>query len=127
MSTTTSRSTRWAAVLLVGIAAVAPSRATETERGVAQGAGIITRFGASASAVTYWVSRPDGFEVVTTIDTKANGGDAENDRAIARFSSRLLPGQSQVISVPAALGEPQPTLHIRRIKDRIEVENGPSE
>jgi len=71
--------------------------------------------------VTYWVSGADGFDVITTIDTRAGEG---GDRGgIVRVSSRLLPGQSQVISVPAAIGQPQPTLRIRRVADRVEVEN----
>jgi hypothetical protein len=40
---------------------------------------------------------------------------------VVRFSSVLLPGQSQLISGPFAIGERQPVLRIRRLGDRIEV------
>ena len=39
-----------------------------------------------------------------------------------RFSATLLPGQTQLISVPFAVGEQQQVLRIRRIGDAIEVE-----
>jgi len=87
-----------------------------------EGQGISTALGTDTSAVTYWVSQPDGWRVVTTVGTNnADNIDAEN-RAIARFSAVLLPGQSQSISVPVELGKPQSTLLIRRVADRIEVE-----
>jgi hypothetical protein len=48
-------------------------------------------------------------------------GDAEK-HAVVRFSSVLLPGQSQLISVPFAIGERQQVLRIRRLGDQIDVE-----
>ncbi len=85
-----------------------------------------TQLGPSASALTYWVSEPDGWHVVTTVDTvSARGSDAET-HAVVRFSSVLLPGQSQLISVPFAAGEQQQVLRIRRLDDRIEVALVPS-
>jgi len=42
-----------------------------------------------------------------------------------RFASVLLPGQSQLISVPFAIGEQQQVLRIRRLGDRIEVARVP--
>ena len=47
-------------------------------------------------------------------------GDAEK-HAVVRFSSVLLPGQSQLISVPFAIGERQQVLRIRRLGDQIVV------
>jgi hypothetical protein len=45
--------------------------------------------------------------VVTTVDTViGQDGDAEK-HAVVRCSSVLLPGQSQLISVPFALGDRQ--------------------
>jgi hypothetical protein len=41
--------------------------------------------------------------------------------AVARFSSVILPGQSQLISVPFAIGEQQQVLHIRRVGGRVEI------
>lgn len=53
--------------------------------------------------------------MVTTVDTTA---DANIDtHAIVRFSASLLPGQSQLISIPAAVGEVAPVLRIRRLAD----------
>jgi hypothetical protein len=50
--------------------------------------------------------------------------DAET-HAVVRFSSMLLPGQSQLISVPLAIGERQQVLRIRRTGDQIEVARVP--
>jgi len=44
------------------------------------------------------------------------------DHTVVRFSSVLLPGQSQLISVPFAIGEQQQALRIRRLDDQIKVE-----
>jgi hypothetical protein len=45
----------------------------------------------------------------------------QEKHAVVRFSAVLLPGQSQLISVPVAIGEPQQVLRIRRLGDQIEV------
>jgi hypothetical protein len=96
-------------------------RAAQPDRAVREGQGVTTELGANAAAITYWVSRSDGWHVVTTVDTVIEqNGDAEK-HAVARFSSVLLPGQSQLISVPFAVGERQQVLRIRRLGDRIEV------
>jgi len=83
--------------------------------------GIVTHLGTNASAVTYWVSQPTGWHVVTTIGI-TNGVEPNDSHAIARFEASLLPGQSQVISVPLASGDALPELRIRRVADRIEIE-----
>ena len=103
---------------------------TRVCRAVAEGAvAVIARtafssqpsIGEAASAITYWASGSDGWHVVTTVDTLIEqNGDVEK-HAVVRFSSVLLPGQSQLISVPFAIGERQPVLRIRRLGDRIEV------
>jgi hypothetical protein len=73
------------------------------------------------SAITYRVSGSDGWLVVTTVDTVVGqDGDAEQ-HAVVRFSSVLLPGRSQLISVPFAIGERQQVLRIRRVGDQMEV------
>jgi hypothetical protein len=88
---------------------------------VREGEAVVIGLGANASAITYWLSAPDGWHVVTTVETvTGQGGDTE-DHAVVRFSAVLLPGQSQLISVPVALGKEQQMLRIRRIDDRIEV------
>jgi hypothetical protein len=88
---------------------------------VREGQGVTTDLGANASAITYWVSGSDGWHVVTTVDTVIEqNGDIEK-HAVVRFSSVLLPGQSQLISVPLAIGERQQVLRIGRLGDQVEV------
>jgi hypothetical protein len=107
------------------IAAVATTNlalsAAEPKRSVPEGQGVVTKLGATVSAITYWVSEPDGWHVVTTVDTTAGEYVGDETHSIVRFSSSLLPGQSQLISVPVAVGELQPVLRIRRLADGIEV------
>ena len=109
--------------LLVAVFATVPPdlKADQLDNAVRQRQAVTTELGPNASAITYWVSEPDGWHVVTTVDTViGQNGDAEK-HAVVRFSSVLLPGQSQLISVPFAIGERQPVLRIRRLGDRIEV------
>jgi hypothetical protein len=80
---------------------------------------VVTQLGADASAMTFWVVEPDGWRVVTIVDTAIGQGSDAERHAVVRFSSVLLPGQSQLISVPLALGEPQQLLRITRVGDRI--------
>jgi hypothetical protein len=44
---------------------------------------------------------------------------------VVRFFSVLLPGESQLISVPFAIGEQQQVLRICRLGDQIEVARVP--
>jgi hypothetical protein len=46
---------------------------------------------------------------------------------VVRFSAVLLPGLSQLISVPFAVGEQQQVLRIRRLGDRIEISRVPGD
>jgi hypothetical protein len=82
---------------------------------------VVTKLGANASAMTFWVSEPDGWRVVTIVDTVIGRDSNEEKHAVVRFSSVLLSGQSQLISVPLALGEQQRVLRVSRVGDRIEV------
>ena len=111
-----------AGILVAVFATVTPElKADQLNNAVRQRQAVTTELGPNASAITYWVSEPDGWHVVTTVDTViGQNGDAEK-HAVVRFSSVLLPGQSQLISVPFASGERQPVLRIRRLCDRIEV------
>jgi len=111
-----------AGILVAVFATVTPElTADQLNNAVRQRQAVTTELGPNASAITYWVSEPDGWHVVTTVDTViGQNGDAEK-HAVVRFSSVLLPGQSQLISVPFAIGERQPVLRIRRLGDRIEV------
>ena len=115
-----------AGILAVVLATATPDlHAAQLESTVREGQPAVTELSANASAITYWVSESDGWHVVTTVDTViGQDGDAEK-HAVVRFSSVLLPGQSQLISVPFAIGEPQQILRIRRLGDQIEVARVP--
>jgi hypothetical protein len=111
-----------AGILVVVFATVTPElKAAQLDNAVHEGQAVTTQLGPSASAITYWVSGSDGWYVVTTVDTVIEqNGDAEK-HAVVRFSSVLLPGQSQLISVPFAISERQQVLRIRRLGDQIEI------
>ena len=111
-----------AGILVAVVATANPElRAAQPDRAVREGQAVTTELGANASAITYWVSEPDGWHVVTTVDAMIEqNGDAEK-HAVVRFSSVLLPGQSQLISVPLAIGQRQQVLRIRRLGDQVEV------
>jgi hypothetical protein len=111
-----------AGILVAVLATVTPElKADQPNKAVREGHAVTTELSGNASAVTYWVSKSDGWHVVTTVDTATGwNGDAEK-HAIVRFSSVLLPEQSQSISVPFAIGERQQVLRIRRLGDQIEV------
>jgi hypothetical protein len=108
--------------ILLAVLATAPGlKADQPNRAVREGHAVTTELSGNASAVTYWVSKSDGWHVVTTVDTVTDrNGDADK-HAIVRFSSVLLPGQSQLVSVPSAIGERAQVLRIRRFGDQIEV------
>jgi hypothetical protein len=63
--------------------------------------------------------------VVTTVDTVTGQNSDTEEHALVRFASVLLPGQSQLISVPFAVGEQQQLLRIRRLGDQIEIKRVP--
>jgi hypothetical protein len=105
-----------AGALVVVLATSSPALSVaQPNNAVAERQPVVTELGTNASAITYWVSESDGWHVVTTVDIAfAQEGDAEK-HAVVRFSSVLLPGQSQLISVPVALGKQQQVLWIRRL------------
>lgn len=118
-----AKSTVFAGILVAGlIAANSPTNAANENSEVAEGQALRTELGNDATAISYWVSRPDGWHVVTTIDSVSGRDSDAEHHAVTRFSATLLPGQEQVISVPLPLGERQQVLRIRRIDDRVEVE-----
>jgi hypothetical protein len=108
--------------ILVTVSASASGLKTpQVDSALREGRPVLTELSANSSAMAYWVSEPDGWHVVTTVDTLIGRvGDAEQ-HAVARFSSVILPGQSQLISVPAAIGERQQVLRVRRLRDQIDV------
>jgi hypothetical protein len=116
-----------AGFLVAVIATVTPAdlKADQLNSAVREGHAVTTELGANASAVTYWMARSDGWHVVTTVGTAIERNSDADKHAVVRFSSVLLPGQSQLISVPFAIGEQQQVLRIRRLGDRIEVARVP--
>lgn len=113
-----------AGVLAVALAAAKPAlSAPEHDSTAREGQAVMTELDANSSAIR--VKQPDGWHVVTTIDLVI-GRDTEAEKhAVVRFSSVLLPGQSQLISVPCAIGEQQQVLRIRRLGDQIEIARFP--
>jgi len=100
----------------------AQPQAAQLYRTLREGEGVTTELSAHASAITYWVNERDAWQVVTTVDMFTGQSGDSDKHAIVRFSSVLLPGQSQLISVPVTLGERQRVLRIRRLGDRLEIE-----
>jgi hypothetical protein len=111
-------------VLLFAATAWSPQAA---ERGGAlrEGQAAVTNLDANSSAITYWVSQPDGWHVVTTVDVVFDRGSDAERHAIVRFSAVLQPGEQQQISIPRAIGEPAQVLRIRRLGNRIDVALAP--
>jgi hypothetical protein len=104
------------------LAIVAPAvSATQCDGTVREGQAVVTQLNASTSAVTYWTGEADGWHVVTTVDMAAGQGGDAGKHAVVRFSALLLPGQSQLISVPFAIGEQQQVLRIRRRGNAVET------
>jgi len=109
-------------LLAGGLAIVSPGlKAGQASNIVRERQAVITELSPNAKAITYWVVASEGWQVVTTIDTVFNQDSDAEQHAVVRFSAVLLPGQSQLISVPFAIGEQQQVLRIRRVADQIEV------
>lgn len=88
----------------------------------AQGAAVVTPLGPGASAVTYWVDGPEGFRVVTTVDTvRPDEAGREDRHAVVRLSTVLRPGQTQTVSVPGPDGASPHAMRLRRLAGGIEV------
>jgi hypothetical protein len=110
-----------AGILVAALATIPGVKADQSGNALREGHAVTTELGRNASAVTYWVSKSDGWHVVTTVDTAIDQNGDANKHAIVRFSAVLLPGQSQLVSVPFAIGERAQVLRIHRLGDRIEV------
>jgi hypothetical protein len=120
--TSFAKRTGLAGILVAVFATVTPDlKAAQLDNAVREGQAVTTELGANASAITYWVSGSDGWHVVTTVDTVIEQNSDAEKHAVVRFSSVLLPGQSQLISVPFAISERQQVLRIRRLGDQIEI------
>ena len=108
--TTFSKAAGYGGILF---AALVTATAALSGTGVHEGEGIVNKLGANASAITYWVNEPSGWHAAD--DGRHQVGENADDEkhTILRFSSSLLPGQSEPSRSPAAVGEPQPLLRIR--------------
>lgn len=120
------KSAALAAIFAAGLATVTAQLSAAQPNGtVREDQGVTTELSAKASAITYWVNEADGWHVVTTVDILiGQSGDSDN-HAVVRFSSVLLPGQSQTISVPVPIGERQQVLRISRLRNQLEIERDP--
>jgi hypothetical protein len=81
--------------------------------------GLEKNFRTGASALIYYTEGVDGDNVVTTVQS-----DDTESMKIFRFISILAPGQTAEISVPHELGQTADTIVIRRVGNRLLVEDG---
>ena len=107
------RSLTLGAVLALGLAT--PGIAQERPTTVPEMAGVATDLGNHTSALTYWIDEAQGIRVVTTIDSVIGEAPSSPRHSVVRFSALILPGQSQVITVPGPEGAQTPRLQIRRL------------
>jgi hypothetical protein len=91
------------------------------QESVRENQAVVTKLDDGATAVSYWASAPDGWHVVTTVDTVVAADTETEQHLIVRFSATLLPGQEQLVTVPGEVGTEQMALRIRRVGDRIEM------
>ena len=117
------KATGFAGILVAALTTVAP--AAESDVAVRERQPVMTKLSATTSAMTFWVIESDGWRVVTIVDMVILPDSDAEQHAVVRFSSVLLPGQSQLISVPLALGERQQVLRISRMENQIQVERIP--
>jgi hypothetical protein len=107
------------ALLGAGLLAASPASATELR----EGQPAVTQLSPDASAVTYFVDRPDGFHVIVTVRTRRDAGaDALHQPPAIRFSSRILAGQTIDLSMQEAAGSADTVLEITRRAERVAVE-----
>jgi len=96
-------------------AGAAGARADE----LAPSAAMQKAFHTGASAIIYFTEEAQGDRVVATVQT-----DDTEAMKVFRFVSVLLPGQSLEISVPRGLGQPPDVILVRRVGDRLLVDDG---
>jgi hypothetical protein len=108
----------WAPMLVgAGLALPIPASAKE----IIEGQASLTQLGPNASAVTWFVDRPDGYHIFVAVET--NQGNHDLDRqSVVRFTSRIVPGQNLDISASELSGSPLLTLEITRRADVVSVD-----
>ncbi len=114
-----------AAALAAMLAAAAPlaRNGARPENGVQlrEGEVVVTDLGGDSHATTYWVDQPEGYRVVTMVETapgEASRRAGAQHHSVVQFSMVLWPGQTQTITVP---GPSLPTISIRRDGDRVQI------
>jgi len=108
-------------VPLVGAALLSAGPASAIE--LREGQPAVTQLAPNASAVTYFVDRPDGYHVIVTV-TVAHDANADvlHQPRVVHFSSQILPGQTIDFSTPDSAGPADTVLEITRRAERIAVE-----
>ncbi len=86
---------------------------------LAPSAALQKAFHTGASAIIYFTEETQGDRVVATVQT-----DDTDAMKVFRFVSVLRPGQSVEISVPRGLGQPPDVILVRRVGDRLLVDDG---
>jgi hypothetical protein len=87
-----------------------------------EGQSAVTQLAPNASAVTYFVDRPDGYHLFVTVRPDHDAGaDALHQAPALQFSSRIVPGQTIDVSVPGASGPTDTVMEITRRADRVAV------
>jgi hypothetical protein len=103
-----------ALALLAGALTAWAGSSTPAAKAAAEGQAVVTQLPGNAKAFTYWSKRPDGWLVVTTVDTVSDPDTEVEHHAVVRFTATLKAGQSQEISVPQAAGSDAQVLRIER-------------
>ena len=101
------------AVIMLPLLTISPRAAELTPM-----VGFEKNFQTGASALIYYTEGADGDRVVTTVQS-----DDTESMKIFRFISILAPGQTAEISVPHELGQIADTIVIRRVGNRVLVED----
>ena len=113
-------SRRFLAPALAGAALLGAGGASAQE--LREGQAAVTQLAPNASAVTYFVDRPDGSHVIVTVKPQHDAAaDALHQPPALRFTSRIVPGQTIDVSLPDASGPSDTVMEITRRADRIAV------
>jgi hypothetical protein len=91
---------------------------------VNEGEEVVLLLGGDTSASTRWIDRPDGFHVITIVDTVRHNSVAAGNmdrHSLIQFAAVLGPGQTETISVPEPQEATVPTIRIRRVGDGLQV------
>jgi len=117
---------RFLAPALAGAALLGASAASAQE--LREGQAAVTQLSPNASAVTYFLDRPDGYHLFVTVRPQHDAtADALHQPPALRFTSRIVPGQTINLSVPDASGPSDTVMEITRRADRIAVQTRHSE